>query len=205
MSFYVYRLIDPRDGSAFYVGKGTRNRAWSHEHDAKAGRVGNRPKYNRIMAIVGAGLTVGVEIVAKFQHGRLAYAHEWDLIRNTPDLTNIIGANAEGSEPPPTLGEIKAARIEAKHQQLLKKRESQYAKFVSDLPAHMQQVASEWVSGLKENPQETVLLRTDRLSQRAKPWKEADLEKTRKRRRGCRRKYRPAKPAVQIGGLPPRL
>jgi hypothetical protein len=140
MSFYVYRLIDPRDETAFYIG-----------------------------------------------------------------LTNIIGSNAEGSEPPPTLGEIKAARIEAKRQQLLKKRESQYAKFVSDLPAHMQQVAWEWVSGLKESSQETVLLRTDRLSQRAKPWKEVDLGNTKKRRRRCRRKYRPAKPAVQIGGLPPRL
>ena len=29
---YVYRLIDPRDGETFYVGKGRGNRVYAHIH-----------------------------------------------------------------------------------------------------------------------------------------------------------------------------
>lgn len=29
---YVYRLIDPRDGETFYVGKGKGNRVFAHIH-----------------------------------------------------------------------------------------------------------------------------------------------------------------------------
>lgn len=29
---YVYKLIDPRDGKVFYVGKGKGNRVFSHMH-----------------------------------------------------------------------------------------------------------------------------------------------------------------------------
>ena len=30
LQYYVYRLIDPRDGQTFYVGKGKNNRIFSH-------------------------------------------------------------------------------------------------------------------------------------------------------------------------------
>ncbi|HDS6087911.1 TPA: hypothetical protein QH161_005135, partial [Escherichia coli] len=30
LGWYVYRLIDPRDGSTFYVGKGKGNRVFAH-------------------------------------------------------------------------------------------------------------------------------------------------------------------------------
>lgn len=187
MSFYVYRLTDPRDGSTFYIGKGTRKRAWSHEPDARAGRIGNRPKHNRIMAIVGAGLAVGVEIVANFQDDRLAYAHEWDLIQNASDLTNIIGANAKDSEPPPTPDEIRLARVEAKRQQVLNLRNRQHAKFIDGFPARMQGKASEWVKSLEP---ETIGVRVKRLASPAAPLEVVVPEKKRKRK--LRRKYRPA-------------
>jgi hypothetical protein len=32
---YVYRLIDPRNGETFYIGKGKQNRVFSHIHDAQ--------------------------------------------------------------------------------------------------------------------------------------------------------------------------
>jgi hypothetical protein len=33
LKFYVYRLVDPRSGKTFYVGKGTKNRVFDHEKD----------------------------------------------------------------------------------------------------------------------------------------------------------------------------
>lgn len=64
---YVYELVDPRDGLAFYVGKGRRRRAWQHIADAKAGRVLNRAKTDRILNILSAGLEVEVRIVSHHQ------------------------------------------------------------------------------------------------------------------------------------------
>ena len=34
IEYYVYRLIDPRNGQTFYVGKGKGNRVFAHVHDA---------------------------------------------------------------------------------------------------------------------------------------------------------------------------
>ena len=33
LNYYVYRLIDPRDGKTFYVGKGKGNRVFAHVND----------------------------------------------------------------------------------------------------------------------------------------------------------------------------
>ena len=34
LQYYVYRLIDPRTGQTFYVGKGKGNRLYAHINDA---------------------------------------------------------------------------------------------------------------------------------------------------------------------------
>ena len=34
LNYYVYRLIDTRDGQTFYVGKGKGNRVFAHVNDA---------------------------------------------------------------------------------------------------------------------------------------------------------------------------
>ena len=34
VGYYVYRLVDPRDNSTFYVGKGVGNRVFTHVADA---------------------------------------------------------------------------------------------------------------------------------------------------------------------------
>lgn len=40
LQYYVYRLIDPRNGQTFYVGKGKGNRVFAHVNDALKSYVG---------------------------------------------------------------------------------------------------------------------------------------------------------------------
>jgi hypothetical protein len=57
---YVYRLIDPRNGETFYVGKGRGNRVFSHiyaEQNLEGDEIDNKLK--RIREIRLAGLEVG--------------------------------------------------------------------------------------------------------------------------------------------------
>ena len=59
LGFYVYRLIDPRNGETFYVGKGTGNRIFAHvagEHDTGADELSE--KLQRIREIRLAGFEV---------------------------------------------------------------------------------------------------------------------------------------------------
>lgn len=72
--FYVYELIDPRDGRPFYVGKGKGNRVHHHERDAKAGAELGR--FARIKEIWAAGLSVEKRIVERFADEAAAYAAE---------------------------------------------------------------------------------------------------------------------------------
>jgi len=56
---YVYRLVDPRDGETFYVGKGKGNRVFAHIH-GEQGMEGDDldNKMKRIRAIRIAGFEV---------------------------------------------------------------------------------------------------------------------------------------------------
>src|ERR1700737_2048900 len=62
LKWYVYRLIDPRNGETFYVGKGRENRIFEH---AKAALTADKDedarqlKLQRIKEIKAAGLEVG--------------------------------------------------------------------------------------------------------------------------------------------------
>ena len=51
---YVYRLIDPRDGLTFYIGKGVGNRIFYHEKEARNPMIRSN-KVERIRAIHKAG------------------------------------------------------------------------------------------------------------------------------------------------------
>lgn len=64
LGWYVYALIDPRDRTVFYVGKGTGNRAYQHaRHAGTGGGTLLDDKRGRIRQIHAAGLEVIVEIV----------------------------------------------------------------------------------------------------------------------------------------------
>lgn len=91
LKYYVYELIDPRTGEAFYVGKGCGNRCSQHESDARAGRIGNVEKHRRIKSIHDDGLSVTVRIVSRHKKESEAFAAERFLIEGRKDsLTNIV-------------------------------------------------------------------------------------------------------------------
>jgi hypothetical protein len=65
--WYVYHLVDPRDGAVFYVGKGTGDRVGAHESEARRGPTVTSAKCNRIRQIWSENLPVGRHIARLFE------------------------------------------------------------------------------------------------------------------------------------------
>lgn len=116
IAFYIYRLIDPRNGETFYIGKGKGNRVFTHVAQEKATQTsadnnGNESilplKLDRIRAIQNAGLSV-IHVIHR--HGikdpETAYQVEAALIDATPGLTNIAGGWGSNEYGPMNAEEI---------------------------------------------------------------------------------------------------
>jgi len=89
---YVYRLIDPRNGETFYVGKGKGNRVFAHiraEHALNYGE--NDNKLTLIREIRLAGFEVAHVIHRHGMDEKTAFEVEAALIDAYPGLTNIVG------------------------------------------------------------------------------------------------------------------
>lgn len=86
---YVYELIDSRDGSVFYVGKGTGDRVKQHEKDAEKGQTG--PKCDRIREIWENKGHVRSRIVSRHADDIGAYAAEAEHVSRIgrENLTNL--------------------------------------------------------------------------------------------------------------------
>lgn len=84
--YYVYALIDPRDESTFYIGKGVGRRVFDHEKQA---RKDGGAKAQRIKEIWLAGLEVKRVYLAWFDSEHTALKFEEAQIRSTSGLTNI--------------------------------------------------------------------------------------------------------------------
>jgi hypothetical protein len=89
---YVYRLIDPRNGETFYVGKGKGNRLFAHIRVAQ-GLDGDAldNKVKRIYEIRNAGFEVGHVVHRHGLDDKTAFEVEGALIDAYPGLTNIAG------------------------------------------------------------------------------------------------------------------
>lgn len=88
---YVYRLIDPRNGETFYVGKGQGNRVFSHisaEKNLEGDDLDN--KIRRIREIRLAGFSVAHVIHRHGMDARTALEVEAALIDAYPGLTNAV-------------------------------------------------------------------------------------------------------------------
>lgn len=97
LKFYVYRLIDPRNGETFYVGKGKGNRVFAHvqgeigvEEDALT------EKIQRIREIRVSGFEVAHVIHRHGLDERTAFEVEAAMIDAYPEALNLV--NGKGSD-----------------------------------------------------------------------------------------------------------
>ena len=89
---HVYRLIDPRNGETFYVGKGKGNRVFSHiraEENLEGDDLDNKAKHIRQIRL--AGFEVAHVIHRHGLDDKIAFEVEAALIDAYPGLTNIAG------------------------------------------------------------------------------------------------------------------
>lgn len=98
LGWYVYRLIDPRNGETFYVGKGKRDRIFEHARGAVRDQEDALSlKLGRIRSILASGLEV---IYVVHHHGiddeDTAYRIETAVMDCYPGLTNIVGGHGSG-------------------------------------------------------------------------------------------------------------
>ena len=104
IKYYVYRLIDPRNGQTFYVGKGKGNRVFAHVNDALKNYEGESyidevieddtsAKIQTIREIKKEGLDV-IHVIHRYGlEEKEAFEVESALMDAYPGLTNIQGGH----------------------------------------------------------------------------------------------------------------
>lgn len=100
LGWYVYRLIDPRNGETFYVGKGRGDRVFDHVRSALAETEDEDAadlKLQRIKDIASAGLAVG-HVVHRhnIEDEDVALQIEAALIDAYPGTTNKVSGHGSG-------------------------------------------------------------------------------------------------------------
>ena len=110
LAHYVYRLIDPRDGETFYVGKGTGDRIFQHargDYSEIQDEDSRSLKEQRIEEIQVEGLEVQ-HVVHRhgIQDPSVAFEVEAAVIDVYPDLTNEAGGHGSGERGPRTTEEL---------------------------------------------------------------------------------------------------
>ncbi len=97
LKWYVYRLIDPRNGETFYIGKGKGDRIFQHAKGALSATANEDNadlKLSRIKAIRATGLDVGHVIHRhNIENENIAFQIEAALIDAYPGLTNQVGGH----------------------------------------------------------------------------------------------------------------
>lgn len=89
LHYYVYRLIDPRNGETFYIGKGKDNRVFAHARgDIESDLLSE--KMTRIRSINLAGFDVAHVIHRHGLSEETAFEVEAALIDAYPGITNIM-------------------------------------------------------------------------------------------------------------------
>ncbi len=108
LGYYVYRLIDPRYGETFYVGKGQGNRIFDHAKDRIALGSGDEQnlKLSRIREIKNAGFEVAHVVHRHGLNEGTALEVEAALMDAYPGLTNISGGHGSADRGRAHVNEI---------------------------------------------------------------------------------------------------
>lgn len=116
MKYYVYQLIHPKTNEPFYIGKGTNDRAYTH-NEFKDGN-DNPYKDRVIQKLHREGLKPVVDIVKYFENEQEAYEYEEALTESVglENLTNMV----IGARPPSKQGWHPSAETLAKRSASLK-------------------------------------------------------------------------------------
>jgi hypothetical protein len=122
LQYYVYRLIDPRNGETFYIGKGKGNRVFAHARgDIETDSLSE--KMTRIRSIRLAGLDVAHVIHRHGMSEKSAFEVEAALIDAYPGITNIMDGHGNSDFGTMHSSEIikkySAETAEFKHKALL--------------------------------------------------------------------------------------
>lgn len=90
--YYVYHLIDPRNGEIFYVGKGKDGRAKDHQREATKPKVIYSRKEKRIREVLRAGYEPKIDKVMLFDCEAEALRFEREEIERIgkDKLTNVL-------------------------------------------------------------------------------------------------------------------
>jgi hypothetical protein len=88
IGYYVYRLIDPRNGATFYVGKGVGNRVFHHVSEADKNLDIDTHKLGKIREIKADGLDVAYVIHRHGLSEKEAFEVEAALIDAYENLSN---------------------------------------------------------------------------------------------------------------------
>ena len=114
LGYYVYCLVDPRDKSIFYVGKGVGNRVFAHANDALGNEACSSDKLNKIREIIASGETVRHYIIRHKLSEEDAFTVESVLIdfltypefNRETILTNIVAGHHQWNEGIMTVQQI---------------------------------------------------------------------------------------------------
>lgn len=100
MKYYVYQLLDPDTNSPFYIGKGSGNRAWSHNLFKDGNENPYKDRY--IKKLHSQNQEPIVQILKYFDDEKLAYQYE-ELITESIGLENLTNL-VVGARPPSKKG-----------------------------------------------------------------------------------------------------
>ena len=91
--YYVYELIDPRNGLSFYVGKGKNDRMYDHERDTINKKLfyKNRYLFFKIRKILTSGLSIKYNKILENIDEKTALAEEIIQIKNYGRKNNGTG------------------------------------------------------------------------------------------------------------------
>lgn len=124
LGYYVYRLIDPRYGETFYIGKGKGNRVFSHVRDETGNESDDlSDKLSRIRQIRVAGFEVAHVIHRHGMTEEQAFEVEAALIDAYPEVANEVSGKASDERglmhANQILEKYEANEAEFKHRALL--------------------------------------------------------------------------------------